>query len=74
LRSRGIERTEEDMSITNGGSEGEIPPMFKAKSNQAEPSPSQHTSNFDLRSHPNSEESTPPAREDNIINSITLCS
>ena len=26
---RGIERSEEDMAITNGGSEGEIPPMHK---------------------------------------------
>ena len=26
---RGTERSEEDMAITNGGSEGEIPPMHK---------------------------------------------
>lgn len=50
-----VERSLNDMEIsTNGnGAGGDIPPPTPPKVNYAVPSPSQHESHFDLRSHPN---------------------
>ncbi len=74
---KGIERSEEDMNNMNGSngngeSSEEMPPIPKAVTNVAERAPSQHTSNFDLKSHPNSEEQTqsPPAAKTSPVRQL----
>ena len=44
---------------SNGNSAEEMPPPTPTKSGKAEKAPSQQESNFDLRSHPNGDESLP---------------
>jgi dihydropyrimidinase len=68
LAPRSVARTESDMTITNGSS-CEIPPPTPPKSSQAERAPSQHVSNFDLRSHPNSSDFEMPSSRNSPLRS-----